>query len=193
MTLQNKTMSNGKKIGYIRVSSISQNTERQLEGVELDKAFTDKVSGKDTNRPQLQEMLSYVREGDHIYVHSMDRLARNLIDLRKMVDQLVENGVSITFKKENLTFEKDNSNPLSVLLLNIMGSFSEFERNIIAERRDEGIAIAKRNGVYKGRKHSLTPDQVKEMKTRVESGKKKASVARDFGISRETLYRYLRA
>jgi DNA invertase Pin-like site-specific DNA recombinase len=198
MTLEGKTMSNGQKIGYIRVSSaVGQKTDRQLADMidqdQLDEIFTDKASGKNTDRPAFQEMLRHVRKGDQIFAHSMDRIARNLIDLRSTVDELVSRGISITFKKENLTFNNDNNNPMSNLLLNIMGSFAEFERSLINERQAEGIAIAKKKGVYKGRKHSLTPEQVKDLKARVEEGNKKAVVARDFGISRETLYRYLRA
>src|SRR6266567_84011 len=117
----------GHRIGYIRVSSISQNTERQLDGVDLDKVYTDKVSGKDTNRPALTEMLGFVREGDHILVHSLDRLGRNLDDLRKIVKQLTSKGITIEFKKENLCFSGDDS-PMATLLLSVMGAFAEFER-----------------------------------------------------------------
>lgn len=179
----------GKRIGYIRVSTIEQNTERQLEGVELDKRFTDKASGKDTKRPQLQAALDYAREGDVLVVHSMDRLARNLDDLRRIVLGLTERGVLVEFLKERLTFTSEE-NAMSKLLLSVMGAFAEFERALIKERQREGIAIAKKKGVYKGRKPSLTPDRVQELRKRVRAGEKRAALAREFGISRETLYQY---
>lgn len=182
---------NGQKIGYIRVSSEGQNTERQLEGVELDKCFVDKVSGKSMQRDQLRALIDYAREGDHIFVHSMDRLARNLDDLRQLVRTFCNNGISITFTKESLTFGGDDS-PMSNLLLSVMGAFAEFERSLIKERQREGIAIAKKRGVYKGRKQSLTNEQILQLQKRVEARENKASLAREFGISRQTLYEYLK-
>ena len=181
----------GQKIGYIRVSSVEQNTERQLDGLAMDRTFTDKVSGKSTDRPQLQEMLRFVREGDHLFVHSMDRLARNLIDLRQMVQNLTNRGVKVTFVKESLTFNGDDA-AMSVLLLSVMGAVAEFERSILRERQAEGIRIAKVKGVYKGRKASLTIDQAEEVRQKVAAGIPKAKVAREYKCSRETLYKYLR-
>ena len=181
----------GKRVGYIRVSSVDQNTVRQLEGIRLDRVFTDKASGKDTKRPQLEAMLEFVREGDAVVVHSMDRLARNLDDLRCVVMGLTKRGIKVEFVKESLTFTGEDS-PMATLLLNVMGSFAQFERELIKERQREGIAIAKKNGVYKGRKPSLTPEQAAELRKRVAAGEKKAGIARDFNISRETLYQYLR-
>jgi DNA invertase Pin-like site-specific DNA recombinase len=182
---------NGQKIGYIRVSSADQNTERQLEGLEMDRVFTDKVSGKSLDRPALQEMLRFVREGDHLFVHSMDRLARNLIDLRHMVQDLTTRGVKLTFVKENLVFNGDDA-AMSVLLLSVMGAVAEFERAILRERQAEGIRIAKVKGVYKGRKVSLTNDQAAEIQVKVEAGIPKTRIAREYKCSRETLYKYLR-
>lgn len=179
----------GKRIGYIRVSSLDQNAERQLEGVELDKRFTDKASGKDTKRPQLQAALDYLREGDVLVVHSMDRLARNLDDLRKIVLGLTGRGVVVEFEKERLTFTGED-NAMSNLLLNVMGAFAEFERSLIRERQREGIALAKRKGIYKGRKPSLTAEEATELRRRAQAGEKKAGLAREFGISRQTLYEY---
>ena len=179
----------GKRVGYIRVSSVDQNEMRQLEGVELDKRFTDKASGKDTKRPQLQAALDYVRDGDVLVVHSMDRLARNLDDLRRIVMELTGRGVVVEFVKEHLTFTSED-NAMSKLLLSVMGAFAEFERSLIRERQREGIALAKKAGVYKGRKPSLTPERVKQLRARVAAGEKKAALAREFGISRETLYHY---
>jgi DNA invertase Pin-like site-specific DNA recombinase len=179
----------GKRIGYVRVSTLDQNESRQLEGVQLDKRFVDKASGKDTKRPQLQAALDYVREGDVLVVHSMDRLARNLDDLRKIVMELTRRGVVVEFVKEHLTFTTED-NAMSKLLLSVMGAFAEFERSLIRERQREGITLAKKAGVYKGRKPSLTPERITQLRARVDSGEKKAALAREFGISRETLYSY---
>jgi DNA invertase Pin-like site-specific DNA recombinase len=131
---------NGQKIGYKRVSTIDQNTARQLDGVSLDKLFEDKASGKDTNRPELQAALSYCREGDTLVVHSMDRLARSLVDLRGMVTKLTGRGVAVEFVKENLRFNGDDS-PMAILLLSLLGAVAEFERSLILERQREGIAL----------------------------------------------------
>lgn len=179
------------KIGYIRVSSYDQNISRQLEGIDLDKVFIDKASGKDTNRPELENLKQFVREGDVVIVHSMDRLARNLDDLRQTVRSLTGKGVKIQFIKENLIFSGEDS-PLANLLLSVMGAFAEFERALIRERQHEGIALAKQRGAYKGRKKGLTDNQVLIINQRVNSGEKKAKIARDLGVSRETLYKYLR-
>lgn len=181
----------GKKIGYIRVSSLDQNFERQLEGVKLDKCFIEKASGKDTARPQLEAMLNYARDGDVIIIHSMDILARNLDDLRKLVKQLTSQKVKIKFIKENLIFTGEDG-AMSNLLLSVMGAFAEFERSLIRERQREGIAIAKKKGLYKGRKPSLSKEQIEELKIRVQNGDRKSDIAKDLKISRETLYQYLR-
>lgn len=182
----------GKIIGYIRVSSFEQNPERQLEGERLDKTFVDKASGKDTNRPQLEALLSYVREGDKVVVHSMDRLARDLGDLRRLVFDLTSRHIKVQFLKENLTFTGEDS-PMAKLLLSVMGSVAEFERALIRERQLEGIALAKKRGAYKGRKRSLNTEQVNIIKERIANGDRKSKIARDFTISRETLYQYLKA
>lgn len=181
----------GKRIGYIRVSSDDQNIDRQLEGVQLDKTFVDKLSGKDVNRPQLEAMIEYVREGDHVFVHSLDRLARNLMDLRKIVDTCTRKGATIEFIKERMTFSGDDS-PMSILLLNVMGSFAEFERSLIRERQREGIAIAKKKGAYKGRRPSLTPEQIEEAKKQLELGIPLARVARSLKVSRQTIYSFIK-
>lgn len=181
------------QVGYVRVSSIGQNTERQLAGVELDKTFEDKVSGKNTERPALQAALGYLREGDVLHCHDMSRLARNLDDLRRIVKELTGRGVSVRFHKEGLTFTGEDS-PMANLLLSMLGAVAEFERALINERQLEGIAIAKAKGdVYKGRKPSLNPDQVKQIKESIAGGANKAAVAREFGVSRATLYSYLAA
>ncbi len=180
----------GHRIGYVRVSSLEQNPDRQLEHLQLDKLFTDAASGKDTRRPQLEAMLDFVREGDTLLVHSMDRLARNLDDLRRLVQTLTGRGVRVEFVKEGLTFTGDDS-PMAHLMLSVMGAFAEFERALIRERQREGIALARKRGVYRGRKRSLSPRQVAELRRRVAAGEQKASLARELGISRETLYQYL--
>ncbi len=181
----------GKIIGYVRVSSYDQNPERQLEGVPLDKIFTDKASGKDLKRPAFQELLDYVREGDTVMVHSLDRLARNLDHLRHVISVLTQKGVRIEFVKEKLVFTGEDS-PLSHLLLSVMGAFAEFERSLIRERQLEGIAIARQKGLYKGRRKALNEAQAKELRERVLQGEKKSILAQRFNISRETLYQYLK-
>ncbi|HCF4445684.1 MAG: recombinase family protein [Gammaproteobacteria bacterium] len=181
----------GQRIGYIRVSTLDQNPDRQLEGVQVSKVFIDKASGKDTQRPQLEALLSYVREGDTLVVHSMDRLARNLDDLRRMVQQLTGRGVRIEFMKEALTFTGEDS-PMANLLLSVMGAFAEFERALIRERQREGISLAKQRGVYRGRKKALSESRIEELLRRIENREPKAGLAREFGISRATLYEYLR-
>jgi len=180
----------GQRIGYIRVSTLDQQVERQLDGIALDQTFTDKASGKDTNRPQLELMLRFARRDDTVVVHSMDRLARNLDDLRRIVHTLTGKGVRIAFVKEQLTFTGEDS-PMASLLLSVMGAFAEFERALIHERQREGIALAKQRGVYKGRKKALSAAAVMQLRTRIAAGISKAKVAREFGISRQTLYQYL--
>lgn len=180
----------GKKVGYVRVSSFDQNESRQLESEKLDRVFIDKASGKDVNRPQFQEMLLFVREGDIVLIHSMDRLARNLDDLRKTVKLLTAKGITVKFIKENLTFDNEYS-PMSNLLLSVMGAFAEFERELIRERQREGIVLAKKKGVYKGRKPALTSDQVAELKGSAKAGANKTQLAKEYHISRQTLYDYL--
>src|SRR3954468_3724448 len=149
----------GERIGYQRVSTVDQNTDRQLDGVQLDKVFTDKASGKDTNRPQLKAALDYLREGDVLVVHSMDRLARNIADLLQTVETLNKRGVVVEFAKESLIFTGDDS-AISKLMLTIMGGVAEFERAMIRERQMEGIAKAKQAGKYHGRQSTTTADQV---------------------------------
>jgi len=181
----------GQRIGYVRVSSFDQNPERQLEDVPLDKVFADKASGKDTQRPELAALLSFAREGDAVVVHSMDRLARNLDDLRRLVQGLTRRGVRIEFVKEHLTFTGEDS-PMANLMLSVMGAFAEFERALLRERQREGIALAKKRGAYRGRRRALSPEQTTELRQRVAAGEKKATLARELGVSRETLYQYLR-
>src|SRR3546814_163856 len=130
----------GQRIGYVRVSTFDQNVDRQLDGQSLDRIFTDKASGKDINRPELDAMLAFAREGDTVVVHSMDRLARNLDDLRKLVQSLTKRGVRIEFVKESLAFSGEDS-PMANLMLSVMGAFAEFERALIRARQREGLAV----------------------------------------------------
>ncbi len=181
----------GQRIGYKRVSTVDQNTGRQLDGMPLDKIFEDKASGKDTNRPQLQAALDYCRDGDTLVVHSMDRLARSLVDLRGMVADLTSRGVTVEFSKENLRFTGDDS-PMAVLLLSLLGAVAEFERSLILERQREGIAIAKAAGKYRGRRRTLSASQIEDLRGRAAAGERKTDMAKLFGVSRETLYCYLR-
>jgi DNA invertase Pin-like site-specific DNA recombinase len=181
----------GQRIGYVRVSTFDQNPERQLEGIQVDRTFTDKASGKDVHREQLEALMDFARSGDTVIVHSMDRLARNLDDLRRIVQTLTEKDIRIDFVKENLSFTGEDS-PMANLMLSVMGAFAEFERALLKERQREGIALAKQRGVYRGRKRSLTDADITVLKSRVAAGEKKAHIARDLGISRETLYQYLK-
>lgn len=181
----------GQKIGYVRVSSVGQNTDRQLDGVELDRVFEDKASGKSVERPELAAMLSHVREGDTVIVHSMDRMARNLDDLRKIVRDLTGRGVRVEFVKEGLTFTGEDS-AMSTLMLSIMGAFAEFERSLIKERQLEGIALAKAKGVYsKPRAKRVKKADPAEVARRVAAGESKASIAKAMGVSRQTVYAML--
>lgn len=184
-------MTTGQNIGYTRVSTLDQSAERQLDGVTLDRTFEDKASGKDAARPQLQAALNHLRGGDTLHVHSMDRLARNVDDLRGIVKGLTTKGVVVRFHKEGLTFTGEDS-PMANLLLTMLGAVAEFERSLIRERQREGIAIAKTKGIYKGRKKALTEAQGAELRAKVAlPGCNKAALAKEYGISRETLYQYL--
>lgn len=192
-------------MGYVRVSSADQNTARQVldrEGGErrdglnpgartVDRLFTDHATGSDTDRPELQAMLTYVRSGDTVLVHSMDRLARNLNDLRRIVDNLTDRGVYVQFIKENLTFTGEDS-PMSNLLLSMLGAVAQFERDLLRERQREGIALAKQRGAYRGRKPRLTLAQAREIERRIAAGERPTALMREYQIVKTTLYRYLR-
>ncbi|MDD6088133.1 MAG: recombinase family protein [Desulfovibrionaceae bacterium] len=181
---------NGKKIGYVRVSTLEQNTERQLNGINLDKVFEDKCSGKDTNRPQLKLCLDYLRDGDTLYIHSIDRLARSLRDLLNIVQELLSKKVSIHFVKENMEFNGDKPNPNQTLYLNILGAVAEFERQMIRERQREGIALARQRNAYDkcGRKPSLTEKQIDEINNRLTNNETVSALAKEYDVSRQTIY-----
>jgi DNA invertase Pin-like site-specific DNA recombinase len=155
-------MSKHQTVAYIRVSSVQQNTDRQLVDVERDKEFIEKVSAKDTERPQLKAMLEHVREGDTVVVHSMDRLARNTKDLLEIVETLKAKSVSIKFMKEDLAFTADTDNSMNNLLLTMLGAVAQFERELMLERQREGIEAAKAKGKFKGRKASINRETVLE-------------------------------
>jgi DNA invertase Pin-like site-specific DNA recombinase len=180
-------MSNGQVVGYVRVSTVDQNTERQLDGITLDKVFTDHASGKDTDRPQFQAMLSHVRDGDELVVHSMDRLSRSTVDMLNTVESLTKRGVTVRFVKESLTFG-DTANPCNELMLTIMAAIAQFERTMIRERQREGIAIARRAGKYKGRKHALSQANAVDVLARLARGESATALADEYGVSRATVY-----
>ena len=178
-------------IGYVRVSTYEQNTSRQLEGVSVEKLFTDTVSGKDVFRPALTKCLSALRSGDTLHVHSIDRLTRNLQDLLVLLGEMIEKGVTVKFHKEKLTFSGESS-PFQKLHLHIIGAVAEFERAFIRERQREGIAIAKLQGKYKGRKAILGPKEIEEILRRISRRERVTTLAREYGVSRQTIYRCLK-
>ncbi|WON75500.1 recombinase family protein [Nitrosospira sp. Is2] len=180
-------------MGYVRVSSLDQNAERQLDGIYSDKVFTDKASGKDTNRPQLQAALNHLRAGDTLVVHSMDRLARNVEDMLRLVREMKDRGVSVEFIKENMSFTAGSDDPRSILMFTMLSAFAQFERSLIRERQREGIALAKAKGtVYKGRKPALNAERIAQLREQAATGANRTKLAKEFGISRETLYQYIR-
>lgn len=142
------------------------------------------------DRPQLKELLAFVREGDTVICHSMDRLTRNAAYLQSTVEHLTRKGVQVQFLKEGLTFTGDDS-PVAMLMLSIIGAVARFERGLILERKKDGIALTKKAGVYKGRKHSLSASQAADLRRRLKAGERKVDLAREFGIDRSTGYRYV--
>ncbi len=179
----------GLKVGYIRVSTADQNPERQLEGIELDKKFIDYASAKvGTVKKEFDSMMNFVREGDHVIVHSIDRIARNLINLLEIVKKLNSRGISIEFKKENMLFRSDHTDHRANLLLNMMGAFAEFEYALIAERRREGIEIARAKNKYK-REFKLTTQQQDEVALKLSQHIRVAVLAEEYGCSRPTIYK----
>ena len=180
-------------IAYIRVSTVDQNTDRQLAELEFSRTFTDQTSGKDTHRPALQECLDYLRTGDTLHVHSIDRLARNLKDLQGMVETLNQRGVNIQFHKENMTFGADATNSMNKLMLQMMGAFAEFERAVIRERQREGIERAKLAGKYThgkgGRKQSIDRMLVQQLR---QDGVSLRKIAKQVGCSLSSVQRCLK-
>lgn len=181
----------GKRVGYIRVSTIDQNIDRQLVDIPLDKKFIDYASAKTKNRPQLQAMLDFVREDDIVIVHSFDRLARNSRDLLEIVDNLVNRKIQIQFIKNNLTFTGKDS-PMAKFQLQVMAAVAEMEREILVERIREGVAEAKKQGKYKGRHTKLTSEVKQKIEERMKTRDSKLKIARDLKISNTSFYRYLK-
>ena len=188
-------MSSSAKIAYARVSTDDQNLDRQLETLKAycpDKIFTDHLSGKNLERPGFQQMIDYVREGDIIYVASMDRMARNLDDLLLTTKLLQSKGITVHFLKENICLNPGTeTSSMSKLIMSIMGAVAEFERSLIRERQREGILLAKARGVYKGRK-PIDPDKMQEARKLIDEGFTKTKVCEKLHISRQTLYKYLK-
>lgn len=196
-----KIISKGQSVGYIRVSSVDQNTERQLDNLNLDKVFIDKMTGSTKDRPELQRMIEYVRQGDIVYVHSLDRLARNFDDLLDIINQLNQKGVIFKSLQENITLDGVNNNPMDMLILHIFGAIAQFNRSLIREAQREGIAKAKAKGKYKGRKPALSTTQISELKallaqknSSVDNYKKitMSTLATHFNVSLPTIKRYVK-
>lgn len=182
------------RIGYIRVSTLDQNAERQLDGIHLNKVFTDKASGKDTNRPQLQAALNHVRAGDTLVVHSMDRLARNVEDMLRLVREMNDRGVSVEFIKENMSFTAGSEDPRSTLMFTMLSAFAKFERSLIKERQREGIALAKAKGtVYKGRKPAQNAERIAQLREQAATGANRTKLGKEFGISHSIVIVFYRA
>ena len=177
-------------VGYVRVSSVDQNTVRQLDGVELDKVFMEKLSGATVKRPQLALMLDYVRDGDTVHVHSIDRLGRSLVDLKELVHQMTAKGVTVVFHKENMTFSKNADNAMDSLLFNILASFAEFERSLIKERQREGIEKAKQEGKYMGRTKVIDDNMI--VAAMKKEGASYRKVAKELGVSLSTVQRAMK-
>ncbi|MFI3242579.1 MAG: recombinase family protein [Alphaproteobacteria bacterium] len=177
---------------YKRVSTIIQSTERQLLDIECDREYEDKLSGKNRERPQLEAMLLNIRGGDTINVHSMDRLARNTKDLLNIVEEITNKGAKIMFHKENLTFAPDKNDPYQELMMTMLAAVSTLERELINQRVREGVAIAKAKGKFKGGKNKLSSEQVEELNALYTKGIKIAEIARKFGLSRPTVYSYIK-
>lgn len=182
-------MSN-QSIGYIRVSTQAQSTDRQLDGVAVDHVFIDRVSGASKDRPQLQAMLKHMRTGDTIHCHSIDRLARSLPDLIQLVETITDQGAQLRFHKEGLSFGGDSS-PMQTLQLQLMGSIAEFERSLINERATEGRKLAQARGVKFGRRPTLTDADKKQIRDWRDAGKPIAWIARNLDTTRQTVYRAL--
>jgi DNA invertase Pin-like site-specific DNA recombinase len=184
----------GKQVGYIRVSSVGQNTDRQLDGVHLNKMFEEKVSGKNAgSRDVLNLCLDYLREHDTLHVHSIDRLARNMADLLSIVDDLVKRDVTIKFHSEALTFAPKDDDPMASLMLHMLGAFAEFERKLIGQRRKEGLEAARKRGKQIGRRKSLSTEDLNEIAQKLSGGASKSKLAKEYKVSRTTLYAGLKA
>ncbi|HEX4044681.1 MAG TPA: recombinase family protein [Gammaproteobacteria bacterium] len=177
-------------VGYIRISTASQNDVRQLDGISLDKEFRDVSSGAAHSRPVLDSCIEYVREGDTLYIDSIDRLARNLRDLQTILNKLVTKGVTVRFVKENLNFTYQDD-AMANLMLHMMGAFAEFERNMIRSRQKEGIALAKKVGKHLGRPFKLTNVHKEEAMKLKDAGQSIRRISINMKISRTSVYKLL--
>lgn len=179
----------GKHVGYIRVSTVGQNSDRQLDGIQLDKVFEEKVSGRNAgSRDILNLCLDYLREHDTLHVHSIDRLARNMSDLLSIVNDLVKRDVTVKFHSEGLTFAPQTDDPMASLMLHMLGAFAEFERSLIGQRRKEGLEAARKRGKQIGRRKSLSDEDLSEIAQKLSKGDSKSDLAKEYGVSRTTLY-----
>lgn len=180
------------RVAYVRVSTEEQNEARQIEALkqhDIEKWFTEKISGKNTDRPQLKAMLDFVREGDTVYIHDFSRLARSTKDLLELVEQLQKKGVHLISNKEKL----DTGTPTGKLMLTMIAAINEFERQNLLDRQREGIAIAKRNGVYKGRKKVAITEEFPVLYARYTRRElNKGQFAKALHVSRPTLDRMLK-
>lgn len=182
----------GQRIGYARVSTVDQNLDRQISALgDIDRLFTDEASGSSRARPGLDAALDYLRDGDELIVSSMDRLARSVRDLHDLVDELTGRGVTVAFLREAQTYRPGAADPMGRLMLSMLGAVAEFERAIIHERQAEGIAAARRRGVYARRRPTVTAELVEEVHRLVDQDVPKAVVARRLGLSRAAVYRVL--
>ncbi len=175
-------------IGYIRVSTSEQNTSRQLENVLLDKVFSEKVSSSKTERPELNACLNYLREGDTLHIHSIDRLARNLIELQSIVKTLTQRGIRVHFHAENMIFSGESS-PMQELLFQILGAFAQFERNLIKERQREGIEKAKKEGRYNGRPRKISIDDKNAILKQLSEGIPPSVIAKEYAVSVSSIHK----
>lgn len=184
-------------IAYVRVSTTDQCTTRQTEGMKhiyINRVFEEKVSAKDKERPELRNCINYVREGDTLYIYSIDRLARSLSDLQSLIDEIVSKGATVTFIKESQSYSRDNSNPFNKVLLQVLGAFAEFERNIMLERQAEGIAKAKLHGTKTGRpfgKQPLDPSLRPKAIDLSKQGLNITQIAKSLNLSRASIYKLL--
>ena len=182
------------RVAYVRVSSAGQNLDRQLERVgAVDKTYREYQSAATASeRPQLREALDYVREGDTLVVSSIDRLARSLRDMLEVMEELEQKGVTVEFISQGLTIRPDGGDLTTRLILHIVTAVAQSEREMLRERQVEGIALAKQiPGKYRGRARKLSSQQIEELRARALDGVPKAQLARDYGVSRTTLYEYL--
>lgn len=180
----------GKVFVYRRVSTTEQNLDRQLAGVEADVVLEEKLSARAVDRPKLNSMLELLSNGDEVHVHELSRLARSVKDLTAIIETIASKGATISFHKEKLIFGADSaSNPFQSLMLNLLGSISQFERELLLERQREGISIAKQKGVYKGRQSRFTEAEFTQMRDDFKSTNNKSKLARRWGISKSYLYK----